>query len=48
VASRRALTRQFADEKNETVIIAIKGTSAGVLGVGGPTAKNDKYNVRAS
>lgn len=35
----------FADSKNETVIIALKGTSAGVLGVGGPTAKNDKYNV---
>jgi lipase ATG15 len=35
----------FADAKNETVIIAIKGTSAGVLGSGGPTAKNDKYNV---
>lgn len=35
----------FADPKNETVIIAIKGTSAGVLGSGGPTAKNDKYNV---
>lgn len=26
------------------MIIAIKGTSAGVLGVGGPTAKNDKFN----
>ncbi|UOH80393.1 hypothetical protein LQV05_003045 [Cryptococcus neoformans] len=36
----------FADEKNETVIISIKGTSAGVLGSGGPTAKNDKFNVR--
>lgn len=35
----------FADPKNETVIIAIKGTSAGVLGSGGPTAKNDKFNV---
>ncbi|WVR03882.1 hypothetical protein IAU60_000881 [Kwoniella sp. DSM 27419] len=34
----------FADEKNETVIISIKGTSAGVLGSGGPTAKNDKFN----
>lgn len=36
----------FADDKNETVVISIKGTSAGVLGSGGPTAKNDKYNVR--
>jgi lipase ATG15 len=26
------------------VIISIKGTSAGVLGSGGPTAKNDKFN----
>ncbi|WVF67139.1 hypothetical protein IAT40_001884 [Kwoniella sp. CBS 6097] len=34
----------FADSKNETVIISIKGTSAGVLGSGGPTAKNDKFN----
>ncbi|KAK8861512.1 hypothetical protein IAR55_002333 [Kwoniella newhampshirensis] len=34
----------FADPKNETVVISIKGTSAGVLGSGGPTAKNDKYN----
>ncbi|KAL7420024.1 putative lipase atg15 [Cryptotrichosporon argae] len=34
----------FADDKNETVIIALKGTSAGVLGSGGPTSKNDKYN----
>lgn len=28
------------------MIISIKGTSAGVFGVGGPTAKNDKFNVR--
>ncbi|WWD16579.1 hypothetical protein CI109_101007 [Kwoniella shandongensis] len=34
----------FADPKNETVVISIKGTSAGVLGSGGPTAKNDKFN----
>lgn len=26
------------------MVIAIKGTSAGVLGSGGPTAKNDKFN----
>ena len=38
----------FADERNETVVISIKGTSAGVLGSGGPTAKNDKYNVSPS
>jgi lipase ATG15 len=35
----------FADDTNTTVVIAIKGTSAGVLGSGGPTAKNDKFNV---
>lgn len=34
----------FADDTNSTVIISIKGTSAGVLGSGGPTAKNDKFN----
>ncbi|GMK59084.1 hypothetical protein CspeluHIS016_0700990 [Cutaneotrichosporon spelunceum] len=34
----------FADESNSTVVIAIKGTSAGVLGSGGPTSKNDKFN----
>ncbi|EIW66796.1 hypothetical protein TREMEDRAFT_45618 [Tremella mesenterica DSM 1558] len=34
----------FADPNNETVIIALKGTSAGVFGIGGPTAKNDKFN----
>ncbi|TXT10915.1 hypothetical protein VHUM_01666 [Vanrija humicola] len=34
----------FADDTNSTVIIAIKGTSAGVLGSGGPTSKNDKFN----
>jgi putative lipase involved disintegration of autophagic bodies len=39
---------QFADDTNSTVVIGIKGTSAGVLGVGGPTAKNDKYNVSHS
>lgn len=38
----------FADEKNATVVISIKGTSAGVLGSGGPTAKNDKYNVSSN
>ncbi|BEI89873.1 uncharacterized protein CcaverHIS019_0212350 [Cutaneotrichosporon cavernicola] len=34
----------FADESNSTVVIAIKGTSAGLLGSGGPTSKNDKFN----
>lgn len=34
----------FVDEQNTTAIISIKGTSAGVLGSGGPTAKNDKFN----
>jgi lipase ATG15 len=37
----------FADDKNTTVIVAIKGTSAGLLGSGGPTSKNDKFNVSA-
>ena len=36
---------QFSDPTNSTVIISIKGTSAGVFGVGGPTARNDKFNV---
>jgi len=34
----------FTDPTNSTVVIALKGTSAGILGSGGPTAKNDKYN----
>ncbi|KAJ9128154.1 hypothetical protein QFC24_000446 [Naganishia onofrii] len=34
----------FADDTNSTVVISIKGTSAGVLGSGGPTSKNDKFN----
>ncbi|GAA5976175.1 hypothetical protein JCM10908_005407 [Rhodotorula pacifica] len=34
----------FADEKNETVVIAIKGTSALVVGGGGRTGHNDKVN----
>ncbi|KAK4686066.1 lipase ATG15, partial [Tremellales sp. Uapishka_1] len=38
----------FADPTNSTVIISIKGTSAGVLGSGGPTAKNDKFNLGGS
>ncbi|KAJ9109710.1 hypothetical protein QFC19_001940 [Naganishia cerealis] len=38
------LSNQFADDTNSTVVISIKGTSAGVLGSGGPTTKNDKFN----
>lgn len=34
----------FASDDNSTVIISIKGTSAGLLGGGGNTAKNDKFN----
>jgi len=34
----------FATPDNSTVIISIKGTSAGVFGGGGPTAKKDKFN----
>ncbi|KAJ4477345.1 alpha/beta-hydrolase [Lentinula aciculospora] len=34
----------FATPDNATVIVSIKGTSAGVLGGGGPTVKKDKLN----
>ncbi|CED84793.1 alpha beta-hydrolase [Phaffia rhodozyma] len=34
----------FASDDNSTVIISLKGTSAGLLGSGGPTAKNDRFN----
>ncbi|PPR02606.1 hypothetical protein CVT24_002177 [Panaeolus cyanescens] len=34
----------FATEDNSTIIVSIKGTSAGVFGGGGPTAKKDKLN----
>lgn len=34
----------FANDDNSTVVISIKGTSAGLLGGGGNTAKNDKFN----
>lgn len=36
----------FADPTNSTVVIAIKGTSAGLVGGSGTTGKNDKVNVR--
>lgn len=36
----------FTNDDNSTVIIAIKGTSAGLLGRGGPTAKNVSPLVR--
>lgn len=35
----------FADEHNSTVVLALKGTSALIVGGGGGTAKNDKTNV---
>lgn len=35
----------FASPDNSTVVVSIKGTSAGLIGGGGPSAKNDKYNV---
>lgn len=35
----------FADEKNETIVVAIKGTSAFIVGGGTETSKNDKINV---
>ncbi|KZS95093.1 alpha/beta-hydrolase [Sistotremastrum niveocremeum HHB9708] len=34
----------FASTDNSTVILSIKGTSAGLFGGGGPTAKKDKLN----
>ncbi|RDB26120.1 putative lipase ATG15 [Hypsizygus marmoreus] len=34
----------FATPDNKTVVLAIKGTSAGMFGSGGPTVKKDKIN----
>lgn len=34
----------FATEDNSTVVVAIKGTSAGLVGGGGSTSGNDKMN----
>ena len=34
----------FSTEDNSTVVVSIKGTSAGILGGGGPTQKKDKIN----
>lgn len=34
----------FANEDNSTVVLSIKGTSAGIVGAGGPTSKKDKLN----
>ncbi|KAM0788203.1 hypothetical protein ACM66B_001362 [Microbotryomycetes sp. NB124-2] len=34
----------FADETNTTIVVAIKGTSAGFVGGGGSTGHNDKVN----
>ncbi|KAJ7067243.1 alpha/beta-hydrolase [Mycena amicta] len=34
----------FATPDNSTVVLALKGTSSGFLGGGGPTAKKDKLN----
>lgn len=34
----------FATPDNSTVIVSVKGTSAGLLGGGGPTVKKDKLN----
>ncbi|TFK40199.1 alpha/beta-hydrolase [Crucibulum laeve] len=36
--------RVFATPDNSTVVVSIKGTSAGLFGGGGPTAKKDKLN----
>jgi putative lipase involved disintegration of autophagic bodies len=35
----------FVSENEEIVVVAIKGTSAGFVGGGGDTSKNDKFNV---
>ncbi|TIC03918.1 alpha/beta-hydrolase [Wallemia mellicola] len=34
----------FSTPDKKTVVIAIKGTSAGLIGGGGPSSKNDKFN----
>jgi len=34
----------FATSDNSTVVVSIKGTSAGIFGGGGPTAKKDRLN----
>ncbi|KAF5326713.1 hypothetical protein D9619_004273 [Psilocybe cf. subviscida] len=34
----------FANPDNSTVVVSIKGTSAGIFGGGGPTVKKDKIN----
>ncbi|KAI0733567.1 alpha/beta-hydrolase [Fomitopsis betulina] len=34
----------FATPDNSTVVLSIKGTSAGFVGGGGPTSKRDKFN----
>ncbi|GJE94583.1 alpha/beta hydrolase [Phanerochaete sordida] len=34
----------FATADNSTVVLSIKGTSAGIVGGGGPTSKKDKFN----
>lgn len=38
----------FSNEAKTLVVVAIKGTSAAFLHVGGPTHDKDKYNVRIS
>ena len=35
----------YSTKDNSTIVIAIKGTSAGLIGGGGPSSKNDKFNV---
>jgi putative lipase involved disintegration of autophagic bodies len=34
----------FINENSKILVVSIKGTSAGLFGIGGPTAENDKYN----
>jgi len=34
----------FKNERTKSIVVSIKGTSAGLFGIGGPTAENDKYN----
>ncbi|KAL6631513.1 alpha/beta-hydrolase [Neocallimastix sp. 'constans'] len=34
----------FENVRNNILVVSIKGTSAGLFGIGGPTAENDRYN----
>ena len=38
----------FADDENRVLLLAFKGTSPYILGVGGPSADRDRFNVRTT